>query len=100
MCSYYLKHELILCQGSNSNYPHKINHATATYTNGRILSCGGVYFNAKIGDQCYIYEKEKGWSQLSKMKQARLGSASIPIDGGMIVTGGLRSCWFQAKGAF
>ena len=38
--------------------------------------------------QCFIYNKDKGWSQLSKMNQGRYGGASMPIDGGMIIIGG------------
>ena len=34
-----------LCQGINSMYPNKVSFATATYTNGRILSCGGYNTN-------------------------------------------------------
>ena len=70
-----------------------ISHTTAVFTNGAILSCGGGYspfikfLNAM--DECFIYHKHKGWSELSRMKQGRYYSASIPIDGGMIVTGGL-----------
>ena len=76
-----------ICQGSNSIYPIQVILATAIYSNGMILSCGG-YVNHQPTDQCYIYEKSKGWKQLSKMNQAMYGSASIPIDGGMIVIGG------------
>ena len=74
-----------LCKKSSSIYPLRVSKAAAAYTGGRILSCGGGY---PYTDQCFIYEKGKGWSKLSKMKQPRAWSASIPIDGGMIVTGG------------
>ena len=74
-----------ICQGSNSIYPLQVDSATAIYSNGIILSCGGI---SPRTDQCFIYEKSKGWKQLSKMNQAMDRSASIPIDGGMIVTGG------------
>ena len=72
-----------LCKKDESKYPLQVYAATATYTNGSILACGGYSI-----DQCYIFEKNQGWRQLSKMNQARQESASIPIDGGMIVTGG------------
>ena len=74
-----------------------ISHTTAVFTNGAILSCGGYgpFFGPWVCgplnamDECFIYHKHKGWSELSRMKQGRYYSASIPIDGGMIVTGGL-----------
>ena len=78
--------ETRLCQGSNSMYPLEVSDATAIYTNGRILACGGNT-NINRTDQCYVYEKGKGWSQLST-SQPRSEIASIPIDGGMIVIGG------------
>ena len=80
-----------LCQRNNSMFPVRIMHVTATYTSGTILACGGYTFHYNLTgykDQCYIYEKNKGWSKLSKMNQRRYGSASIPINGGMVVIGG------------
>ena len=72
-----------LCQKDESKYPLEVyRHCTATYTNGSILACGGAA-TART-DQCYIFEKNQGWKQLSKMNQARSRSASIPIDGGMM----------------
>ena len=74
-----------LCQGSNSKYPKAYGtYGTATFTDGIILACGDYHST----EQCYIYKKNQGWSELSKMSQKRGRSASIPIDGGMIVTGG------------
>ena len=74
-----------LCQGSNSKYPKVYGtYGTATYTDGVILACGDYHST----EQCYIFKKNQGWSELSKMSQKRGKSASIPIDGGMIVTGG------------
>ena len=75
-----------LCKKDESKYPLHVYYATATYTNGSILACGG-YDISRI-DQCYIFEKNQGWKELSKMNQARSSSPSIPIDGGIIVTGG------------
>ena len=67
-----------LCQNITSKYPLQVYDATAIYTNGMILACGG-YVRTDGTDQCYIYEKEKGWSLLSKMNQERSDIASIPI---------------------
>ena len=74
-----------ICQESNSKYPKVYGtYGTATYTDGVILACGDYHST----EQCYIFKKNQGWSELSKMSQKRGKSASIPIDGGMIVTGG------------
>ena len=74
-----------ICQGSNSTYPKVYGYSgTVSYTNGTILACGDYYKT----EQCYFYEKNRGWSELVKLNQTRTLSASIPIDGGMIVTGG------------
>jgi len=76
-----------LCQ--NSSYPLEVYEVSATYTDGKLLSCGGKFqTSGPITNKCFIYEQNNGWVQLSTMKQARQASASIPIDGGMIVTGG------------
>ena len=76
-----------ICKGENNIYPLKISLATAVYTNGKIIICGGHrgYSNT---DECYVFQKDKGWVLLSKMNQARRGSAAIPIEGGLIVIGG------------
>ena len=74
-----------LCKGNNPAYPaYDAHYSTASYTDGTILACGGY----PETEQCYFYEKNRGWSELVKLNQTRTLSASIPIDGGMIVTGG------------
>ena len=74
-----------LCKGNNSAYPaYDSYYSTASYTDGTILACGDY----PKTEQCYFYEKNRGWSELGKLGQKKTLSASIPIDGGMIVTGG------------
>ena len=74
-----------ICQGSNSTYPKVYGYSgTVSYTNGTILACGDY----PKTEQCYFYEKNRGWSELVKLGQKKTLSASIPIDGGMIVIGG------------
>ena len=73
-----------ICQ--NHPYPLEIVSATAIYQDGRILVCGGV---PPYTDECHVYEKGKGWTLLTKMNKARSASASIPIQGGMLLLGGV-----------
>ena len=74
-----------ICKGNNAAYPLEISLATATYTNDKIVVCGGQY---PLTDECHVYQQGQGWTLLSRMAQARSYSASIPIQGGMLVTGG------------
>ena len=82
-----------LCQKDHSKYPEMISVASATYTNEKILVCGGY----PSTDQCYIYEKGKGWSPISKMSKAKYSMATIPIDGGMVVAGGWSSTYLDSS---
>ena len=72
-----------VCQGDNTIYPLEVSLVTAIYSDGKVLACGGG-----ATDQCFSFDKEKGWVKFSKMNQARQQSASIPINGGMVITGG------------
>lgn len=72
-----------VCQG-NMAYPLQISHATAAFTEDKMVVCGGYPYT----DKCHIYEHGQGWSLLATMNQPRSDSASISIPGGMIVIGG------------
>ena len=72
-----------LCRNKDSLYPEKVYHVEATYTNEKIFACGG----AKT-DKCYIYEKDKGWKEILTLPSIWWDGASIPIDGGLVITGG------------
>jgi len=75
-----------ICKGNNAAYPiTEIESATATYTNDKIIVCGGW---SPRTDECHVYQQGQGWTLLSRMAQAREASASIPIQGGILVTGG------------
>ena len=81
-----------LCQRYNSKHPATISLAAASYTNGNIITCGGYRHIFGVGgtNQCYKFEKGKGWSKLGHLKPRKSYRyiASIPIDGGIIVIGG------------
>ena len=75
-----------ICERNNAAYPLEISSATATYTNDKIVVCGG---SSPRTDECHVYQQGQGWILLSRMTKARTSIASIPIQGGMLVTGGL-----------
>ena len=97
-----------ICERENSEFPFMIHGATSTYTSGNIIVCGGLLGDAKSGGDrieilgfwnrkdCYVFQKGNGWVFLTRTHQERFESMSIPIDGGMIITGGehyLNSTW-------
>jgi len=72
---------------SKSKYPLKVAEATGVFTNNYIIVCGGAYPETPA---CYTYaDDQQGWTKLADMDTPRFGSASVSIDDGILVTGGL-----------
>jgi len=94
----------------NSQYPLKVQNATAGLVSGKIIICGGSY-NPTLSDgdcfgpakaflkgcegpflsskECFIYGENKNWTKLADMSTVRSQSSSVSIpDGALLVTGG------------
>jgi len=71
---------------SKSKYPLKVGDATGVFTDNYIIVCGGY----PTTTACYTYaDDQQGWTKLADMDTPRFGSASVSIDDGILVTGGL-----------
>jgi len=77
---------------SKSKYPLKVSHATGVLHYNYIIVCGGI--SPPTTPACYAYgytypDNQKVWTRLADMDTPRYGSASVSIDDGILVTGGL-----------
>jgi len=66
-------------------YDSGFGSATGVSTDENMIICGGHYARTR---KCMIYRKGKGWSKLANMGVPRSQSASVPIPGGILVSGG------------
>jgi len=71
---------------AKSKYPLNVYGATGVFTDGKMIVCGGGYPRTSA---CYVHaDGGQGWKTLADMATPRSHSASIPIPGGILVTGG------------
>jgi len=75
---------------SKSKYPLKVADATGVFTNNYIIVCGGKSRWTPQTPACYTYaDDQQGWIKLADMDTPRSNSASVSIDDGILVTGGV-----------
>ena len=79
----------VICQNPKNKYPENVFGASAAVTNVKtIVACGGNDESESDISSCYSYGGDKKWDKLADMTTPRAGSSSVPIPGGIWVTGG------------
>ena len=67
------------------NYTTAISGATGAIVFGKPMICGGYYYRS----ECYHHNKtSNSWTFLTKMTTKRSSSASVPVNGNLLVLGG------------
>ena len=79
----------VICRNPKNKYPENVLGAFAAVTNvTTIVACGGSDESKSKFSSCYSYGGDKKWDKLADMTTPRAGSSSVPIPGGVWVTGG------------
>jgi hypothetical protein len=69
------------------NYPIAMSYATGAIVSGHPMICGG--WSGSRHSECYHHNKaSNSWTFLSKMTTKRSYSASVPVNGKLLVLGG------------
>lgn len=76
----------VICQ--NSKYQEIVSGASAAVTDGTIVACGGRDESYEEIRSCYSYGGGRKWTKIPDMSTPRYSSSSVPIPGGIWVTGG------------
>ena len=70
------------------NYPFAMYAATGAIVSGHPIICGG-YSGIKYHSECYHHSKAtNSWTFLTNMATKRYDSASVPVNGKLLVLGG------------
>jgi len=70
------------------DYPLAIRVATGAIVAGHPIICGGI--SGSYHSECYHYSKDtNSWTLLTNMSTKRAYSASVPVNGKLLVLGGL-----------
>ena len=79
----------VICQNPKNKYPENVIGAFSAVTNVMtIVACGGEDESESEISSCYSYGGDKKWNKLADMTTPRFYSSSVPIPGGVWVTGG------------
>ena len=74
------------------DYPLFIRFATGGIVDGHPIICGGESEGWNFHSECYHHSKAtNSWTFLTNMSTKRAGSASVPVNGKLLVLGG----WFD-----
>ena len=75
------------------NYPIAMKFATGDIVSGHPIICGGISTSNNYSE-CYRHNKASdSWTFLTNMATERYNSASISVNGMMMVTGGWNGDW-------
>ena len=69
------------------DYPIAIRYATGAIVSGLPIICGGVS-EENYHSECYHSKANNSWTFLTNMSTKRAGSASVPVNGMLLVMGG------------
>jgi hypothetical protein len=71
------------------NYPIAIRGATGAIVSGHPIICGGESKGSRAHSECYRHSKAtNSWTFLTNMATKRSSSASVPVNGKLLVLGG------------
>jgi hypothetical protein len=72
------------------DYPIAIKYATGAIVSGHPIICGGLFGPYQFRSECYHRSKAtNSWTFLTNMATERIYSASVPVNGKLLVLGGL-----------
>jgi len=81
-----LKNETSTCNNFR-DYPEEMTVATGAVVSGHPIICGG--YSGYGLNECYLYSKSNNtWKFLTDMSTKRYRSASVPVNGKLLVLGG------------
>jgi hypothetical protein len=71
------------------DYPIAISYATGAIVSGHPIICGGWSVESNAHSECYHHSKAtNSWTFLANMATKRYFSASVPVNGKLLVLGG------------
>ena len=71
------------------NYPIAMSSATGAIVDGHPIICGGYSEGSNYHSECYHHNKANNtWTFLTNMSTKRSDSASVPVNGKLLVLGG------------